>query len=455
MSAFPIPGMGTRKTDTPFSSIVYLPPFPGWGNSILLFTYFSITFIITAMSIRTKFITILTLFSIVPCLVIGFVALSTTRQTIMNRITAHSAEFIYLVGERINVELFHYYESILAWSEKEALVSALVDNRSPEGTLALLQDIEEHSRSLSYLALIRADGNVVASGAGGIWPSGKDFSTSAGFQKALSGFTVMEDVKYDDVAKELTLLIFAPVRDQSDFSLVRGVALASFRWEHLSSILHSLSKRHKQHGEEKHVVLTKKNGDAIFGNDHTTNFGLNLIDLGLESVRQAAEGKEGYLIELSDHGILSMVSYAPLKNYQEVSNPGWLILLFQDYQDLLSPVQKIQTIIVIAFSVLILVLLFISYKTGKIVTLPILRISEAAKRVGQGDFKGTIEVSSQDEIQTLSESFNSMMEELESSKDSLFQSHEYMASIFSSMSDCLIMVSGGKIKEVNWATLTS
>ncbi len=83
---------------------------------------------------------------------------------------------------------------------------------------------------------------------------------------------------------------------------------------------------------------------------------------------------------------------------------------------------------------------------------PIQQLSEAAARVGKGDFTGRVKISpvlSQDELGELAASFNQMTENLEKTT----VSKEYVDKIFHSMIDTLIVVDRyAKIRKVNRAT---
>ncbi|MBM4054911.1 MAG: PAS domain S-box protein [Planctomycetes bacterium] len=84
---------------------------------------------------------------------------------------------------------------------------------------------------------------------------------------------------------------------------------------------------------------------------------------------------------------------------------------------------------------------------------PIKELSEAAKKVGEGDYSRKLEFSSHDEVGTLGKTFNKMIDNIERSRSSLVAAKEFTDTILRSMIDPLILVDlEGTIKGINQAT---
>ncbi|MEW6491179.1 MAG: response regulator [Cyanobacteriota bacterium] len=85
------------------------------------------------------------------------------------------------------------------------------------------------------------------------------------------------------------------------------------------------------------------------------------------------------------------------------------------------------------------------------ITKPIIKIKEAAAKIGQGDFDTRVEINTQDELSILADAFNQMVGQLQETT----VSKSYLDNIISSLSDALIVFNNqGKVKGCNEAALS-
>ncbi len=84
---------------------------------------------------------------------------------------------------------------------------------------------------------------------------------------------------------------------------------------------------------------------------------------------------------------------------------------------------------------------------------PLLELKEVAKSVGQGNLGRRVRVKAKDEIGELGETFNTMIAELQKSRDRIISAKNYTDNILHSMNDALVVVSPeGMIRDANAAT---
>mgnify|MGYP001559962581 CR=1 FL=1 len=96
----------------------------------------------------------------------------------------------------------------------------------------------------------------------------------------------------------------------------------------------------------------------------------------------------------------------------------------------------------------------LGYILGLKVVRPINELSKAAMDVGRGDLTKKIKISSTDEIGELGKAFNTMVADLEVSRNELILAKDYTDTILRSMLNPLMVVDfEGTIKVVNQATL--
>jgi two-component system cell cycle sensor histidine kinase/response regulator CckA len=101
----------------------------------------------------------------------------------------------------------------------------------------------------------------------------------------------------------------------------------------------------------------------------------------------------------------------------------------------------------------ILLSIFIVFMLGRSIINPIKVLTEGTKKIGNGNLEHKINVNTQDEFGTLSDSFNKMTEDLRKSKEELIAAKDYTDNIIKSMADSLIIVDpDSKISMVNNAT---
>lgn len=116
-----------------------------------------------------------------------------------------------------------------------------------------------------------------------------------------------------------------------------------------------------------------------------------------------------------------------LAAYSTVPTTGWKVVVTQDsaevYQATKDLVQTCIFIVVIAFIVIILV----SWLTGRIVSKPLLASSDALKRAAQGDLMTRVQVKSQDEIGQIGENLNLMLDSMGTMINQVSEASEQVA----------------------------
>ena len=117
-------------------------------------------------------------------------------------------------------------------------------------------------------------------------------------------------------------------------------------------------------------------------------------------------------------------------------------------------VRKVQQTVIFITLVIVLIAGLITIFLTKITLGPIQKLVAATQRIARGDLSFKVAVKARDEIGTLANSFNRMLEDLSKSRDELVSSKAYTDNIIKSMADTLIVVdSGGEIQTINPATV--
>jgi PAS domain S-box-containing protein len=95
----------------------------------------------------------------------------------------------------------------------------------------------------------------------------------------------------------------------------------------------------------------------------------------------------------------------------------------------------------------------VAFVFARVITKPVLELSQAVKAVGEGNLGRSVQVRTADEIGQLGATFNAMIEDLQKSRDEIVSAKKYTENILHSMNDTLVVVSpDGNIQAVNAAT---
>lgn len=103
-----------------------------------------------------------------------------------------------------------------------------------------------------------------------------------------------------------------------------------------------------------------------------------------------------------------------LSSFGTVSIPGlqWAILAEIDLSEALVPLNAIRNNILIISSFIILILFITAYFLSARITSPLIRLKNAAEKIGQGNFTTKLEINLKNEIGDLTQSFNTMTDKL-------------------------------------------
>lgn len=127
----------------------------------------------------------------------------------------------------------------------------------------------------------------------------------------------------------------------------------------------------------------------------------------------ALAGQSGTAVYESYMGREVLGSYAWLPRYE------WGILAEIETEEIMGPLAWIKAIGVATSLLVGLVCLLMAFVVSRRVSMPIVQVAEASKRISEGDLDQRIPFSSNDEVGTLAGSFNAMTQQLKQTMTSL------------------------------------
>lgn len=180
-------------------------------------------------------------------------------------------------------------------------------------------------------------------------------------------------------------------------------------------------------GETGETYLVNKEGRVISELRFLDRAEINERPLETPGILAALERRKGTAVYESYMGREVLGSYGWLPSYE------WAILAEMETDEIMGPLTWIKAI-GISTSVLVgLVCLFMAFVVSRRVSMPIVQVADAAKRIAEGDLKQEIPFASKDEIGALAASFNVMAQQLAQSVASLRHKEESLQKAYNEL----------------------
>ena len=410
------------------------------------------------MKIRSKFTLTFLVLALVPLIVIGVISFKSEEDIILRTLGTSFNQKAHDVINKVDSVLYGIYESVQVWVEPELMQEVITDDL--DGTISsFLIGLNKKHNYFSSIDVLNSNGMVVASSDPKL--IGENLNHADYFTGALNGSVYVKDVFPDQFSNHWVVVFSSCIKAMFDGNKIIGVLCARWKADALFNVIRyqnmDLSDPNQLHNYShmnSHIVLLRGDGLLLSGLDAGDDevFNRNLVEEGLRSATMANKKTGGYSVE-KDRGEEYIIGYDYSTGYRNFAGLGWSALVFQSTKIAFAPIHRLKIIIfylgVIVALIVIVVAVFISRKMAN----PILKISEAASKVANGDFNENVDSNSNDEIGELANIFNKMITDLMVQRAMLVDK-DYVDNIFRSMIEALIVVTPeGRIKMVNQATL--
>jgi len=357
-------------------------------------------------------ILILILFSVVPISTIVLIEIKRDQKTLKNQIGIGSLEFSRLVMKRICEYINTKQVDVQRWAKNNNF--QCIEDCNENGILnQLLAELQHDHEEFSYINYLNTKGTIVASS--NVKLTGSNMLLNMGYRNSLHGNATIQDVVFDKMADEFTLIIFIPVNNITEEDKIIGVVSASLKWKMVNNMITGLDIKSNSQNIANHIMLTNKDGLVISCFDPSQMFTTNLFDKGLKSSLYARENKEGYLIETSEHGLTAFSTYTYLKKDEYKLNLNWYLVLYQDAESIFTPIHELKNTMLYILIFTSVFLVATSFLFANKISKPIFALALMAQAIGKGDLKKEIKIKSRDEIGYLANSFDIMRQELDKS----------------------------------------
>lgn len=215
----------------------------------------------------------------------------------------------------------------------------------------------------------------------------------------------LQDFKLNKITNKPEMYIGAPIFDKNKHII--GMIVLEISVDAINAIMFE---------NNPHNGLGKTGESYLVGDDYlmrsNSRFHKNTLlntSVKTQAVENAFKNNSGTGI-INDYRKIDVLSAYIRLNIPDIN---WCILAEIDFKEATIPVYNLRNN-TIFISVLLTMILFISaFVISKRITLPIIKLKNAAIKIGKGEFNEQLTVYSNDEIGSLTESFNLMMSHLE------------------------------------------
>ncbi len=127
------------------------------------------------------------------------------------------------------------------------------------------------------------------------------------------------------------------------------------------------------------------------------------------AVRQAREGRTGWIAEADPTGVRKLMAYRPVTNPATVNAKPWIAIAQMDEQEALAPARVFRNQAIAIAVAVVLVCLAVAYQVSLYMKRPLNELLEFAQRVRSGDLTARAHPEGRDEIARLEAALNDMV----------------------------------------------
>ena len=280
------------------------------------------------------------------------------------------------------------------------------------------------------------------------------------------GYPFVEDVVYDEVRGVHFLPIALPIRTVTKGSVTQeknnavGVLRTFLFLPELTNLVQSLPEL-----AETHTVLTSSSGKIIAASPQSGYQIGNYIEMSNaaeEAIIEAKKGINGKYYDYEPEGEMDtfneprvygwartqLSSMEPWKVQQNFSS--WIVFTSSPISSAYAGIVRLNKYIFYVTIGSSCIVVLIAWWAAQRIAMPILKVAQAARSIGQGEFDSEITVDSDNEVGVLAEEFNEMRRNLKNAVGRLTQEEKKLTAIMDNLGEGLIVVEpAGRVLYVN------
>lgn len=355
-------------------------------------------------SIRAKLFFLFLILSLLPFFLIGLFSYHHARLALTQRIMSDMARTAHIQAFRI--------ESLLSGYLTDAQVAAdleQIKSMDPYHSYDALTMLTGHWKQYTAVGLMDSKGYLLASSdkpPKDVLAAHEDFSDRDYVQKGLEGKANISDIIISRHAGGIgtpIMVVAAPVKKEDRTLGVIAIVMTTVG---LGKLLADI-----QIGQTGDIYLVNEKGFLITPsrfNEELKREGIirGRAELELRAdtfgVREVLAGRTGVGIYKDFHGRMVVGAYSP------EGHKGWGLIVEQSISEALAPVMRFRNMMIIAGLALIGLIAFSVAFVARGITDNVIKLTETASRLKNGDLSVRASISSVDELGELAGSFNTM-----------------------------------------------
>ena len=286
-----------------------------------------------------------------------------------------------------------------AWQNGDSEVDAFVQRLATNGVSQQLRSFQETFPEQVEVFVTDAEGlNVgMTNRLGDYVQSDEEWWTSA--YNNGEGAVYVGQVEYEESADAYAMNVGVPVRTaQGDVvGVLRGTVDVSVLFDDLSKVTV---------GETGRATLINPEGKILYASDNDW-----LMEDAPEHMQQLLDQQTAtWNADMTDLGGQPALLGTAFMSGELGEKLGWMLVLDQDQQELEASLHQALMYSLLVGAGLLAALLLLGVWVARSIAQPISRLDAAASQVAEGDLEATVQVDSEDEVGSLSSSFNQMVQ---------------------------------------------
>ncbi len=387
------------------------------------------------MNIQQKFITALLSIGLVPTLVVSLVSFFTISTQLNQRTQSQLASIDIKQQQAISALLQAKQQEVIKLAEEYDFQVALQQlltsptAASQNAVVGILNSRLSEVSGLQYIHVANQGGTIIASTESG--QSGQELPNKPSASATYQGPDIAVVADPSSGLQELYITTSLSINDQ-----YQAILRAVYSVNDLVAELGDYTGL----GSTGETVITAPGSDGRQVSLFPLRFNTSASDIVPYSVVRGQD------VNYTGHPV--MVSSRP------IGFSDWTIGTMIETGEALAPIAALRNALIVILILSTLAIMCLAWYLARLFTNPILRIAEASKRIGMGDFSVPVEVTSGDEIGVLASSINTMRESLKAFVTGIESQRNHLAIILDTTTDSILAVlQDGTITTANRAAL--
>jgi methyl-accepting chemotaxis protein len=376
-------------------------------------------------SFKARLLTAFLLVALVPLCVLGYISYSRCSDTLIEGTGLQLRNHAGSVLDKIDRNLFERYGDVQAFA-----FNPLARGTAEDFTQAANFYVKSYG-CYDLMVKVDAEGKIVA--ANNVTHDGKPLDTSKLIGRSVAGEAWFADIVNGKVTpgqsyssdlvedklvaevygnRGLTLNFSAPILD--DDGKVVGV------WSNFASfdrtaglIIGALRKLYADENKNVEMQVIARSGLLLEDADPKAVLNFNLLQAGLDAVKQALDGKDGSVVEEHKRRkVMQINGFASSKGYLSYPGHGWSMLVREDMDQARQQAISLRNVLLGCGAMVGLIAVAIAFWIGNGASKKLGQTVTTLQAIAGGDFEHKMPVTSQDEFGALATAMNHMAEQL-------------------------------------------